>query len=155
MSFSFKYKPIKLKSGRGIYRPLIPLTLVGAEHLDVLAVLDSGSDMTVLPKEIAEVMNIKYFEEDELFGITGAKVKAKIGRITISFGKNREIYNFQIPVVVPDKENISVIIGRIGFFDNFKITFLKEKSGLSSKKCLIRGTINSANPFSQHLKVNF
>ena len=64
MSFSFKYKPEKLKSGAILYRPLIPITLEGEEKIDVFSILDSGSDMTIIPKEIAEVLNIKSVREE-------------------------------------------------------------------------------------------
>ena len=134
MSFSFKYKPAKLKSGKAIYRPMLPLTIFGEETIDIFAMLDSGSDISVLPKEIAETLEIKYFEEDELYGITGNKVKSKIGRVNISFGKGRENYRFQIPVVVPEKGDTPIILGRTGFFNKFKITFFEKEKRIIFKK---------------------
>ena len=134
MTFSFKYKSILLKSGKTIYRPLIPLTFYEKERIDVIAILDSGSDMTVVPKEIAEHVGVKYIGEDELSGITGTKIKAKQGKLNVSFGRGREIYNFIIPVIIPEKENISIIIGRIGFFDQFKITFSEKERKIIFKK---------------------
>ncbi len=81
MGFSFRYKPSKLKSGKIIYRPIIPITFDGKEKKeDFIAILDSGSDMTTIPKEIAEILNIKYMGENEVSGISGIKVKAKEGK---------------------------------------------------------------------------
>lgn len=134
MAFSFKYKQAKLKSGRAIYRPMIPFTVFGKEAIDLFAMLDSGSDIIVLPQEIADILEIKYFEEDELYGITGNKVRSKIGRVNLSFGKGRENYRFQIPVVVPEKGNSPIILGRTGFFSRFKITFFEKEKKIIFKK---------------------
>ncbi len=134
MTFSFKYKPEKLKSGTIIYRPLIPLTLEGKEKFDVFSILDSGSDITIIPIEIAEFLDIKYVKENEVSGITGSSIKAKEGKLKISFGKGHENYIFEIPILVPDKENLSVIIGRAGFFNQFKITFIESEKRMEFKK---------------------
>ncbi len=87
MSFVFKYKPVILESGSKIYRPLIPLILKGKEFFDALAILDSGSDMTIIPKEIAEVIGIEYKNDNQISGISGIPLKAKEGKIMVEFGK--------------------------------------------------------------------
>ncbi len=135
MSFYFKYKQTPLKSGKIIYRPLIPLTIGGEyEKIDVIGILDSGSDMAVIPKSIAGVIGIKYVGEDEISGISGRPVKAKQGFMNIQFGKDREKYSLRVPVVVPEKEDVTIIIGRIGFFENFQITFHESKRKIIFKK---------------------
>ncbi len=136
MTFSFKYKPERLRSGSVLYRPIIPITLEGKEKIDVFSILDSGSDMTIIPMEIAEVLDIKYKKENELFGITGGPVKTHEGKLRISFGKGHEVYSFEIPVLVPEKENLSVIIGRAGFFSQFKITFIESERKMEFKKII-------------------
>jgi|SRR3989344_984711 len=135
MSFHFKYKPVLLKNGSRIYRPMIPIIIYGKEIINALAILDSGSDMTILPKEIAQVLDIEYQRENEVSGISGIPLKAKEGKINVSFGKGRENYNFEIPVLVPlDRENLSLIIGRCGFFTKFKITFDEANRKIEFKK---------------------
>lgn len=135
MSFNFKYRPVILKSGSKIYRPLIPIKIKGSKSsFDTLAILDSGSDTTIIPKEIAEVIGIDCKNENSISGISGAPLKAKEGKINVEFGKAREIYNFDIPVLVPEKENLAVIIGRMGFFEQFKIIFDESKKRIEFKK---------------------
>lgn len=133
MVFSFKYKSIKLKSGEIIHRPMIPISINGKERLDIIGILDSGSDMTILPKEIAEVVGIDYQKDNEISGISGNILKAKQGKINIIFGKAREFYNFDIPVLVPEQD-VQIIIGRLGFFERFKITFVEDERKISFKK---------------------
>ncbi|MEK6832407.1 MAG: hypothetical protein AABY32_00015, partial [Nanoarchaeota archaeon] len=111
MSFHFKYKPAILKSGSKIYRPMIPLRIKAKESFDALAILDSGSDITIIPKEIAEVIRVDYKNDNSISGISGFPIRAKEGKVNIEFGKGREIYIFEIPVLVPEKENLAVIIG--------------------------------------------
>ncbi|GBE20546.1 MAG TPA: hypothetical protein ENG87_02415 [Candidatus Pacearchaeota archaeon] len=135
MGFSFKYKSVKLKTGDIIHRPMIPLTIRGKDSLDIIAILDSGSDMTIIPKEIAEFIDIEYIGFNEISGISGIPVKAKQGKVMMSFGKGREIYDFWMPVLVPtEKENIPIVIGRLGFFDQFKITFSESEKKIGFKK---------------------
>lgn len=134
MSFHFKYKAVILKSGSKIYRPLIPLRIKAKDSFDALAILDSGSDTTIIPKEIAEVIGIEYKNDNYISGISGIPIKAKEGKVNIEFGKGREVYSFEIPVLIPEKENLAVIIGRFGFFEQFKITFDESRKRIEFKK---------------------
>jgi len=111
MTFSFKYKPVRLVSGKSILRPIIP-------------------------KELAEVMEIEYGGENEVSGISGVAVKAREGKLNIQFGKRREIYNFDIPVLVPEKDGLNLIIGRLGFFNQFKITFSEAEKRIEFRKTI-------------------
>ena len=134
MTFSFKYKPTNFLSGR-IYRPLIPLTFNGKESIDLFGLLDSGSDMTVIPLDLWNVLGLEFDEENEVSGIEGPPIKAKQGIVLISFGRGHELYNFKIPVLVPESNQYSkIIIGRQGFFDQFKITFIEKDKRVEFKK---------------------
>lgn len=133
MSFSFKYKPVELPKGV-IYRPLIPLTFEGKLILDIFALIDSGSDMTLIPKDMADLLEISYGEDDVIFGISKEPVKVKQGKVKIGFGKGHENYIFEIPVMIADNKEAPIIIGRIGFFDQFKITFIESEKRVEFKK---------------------
>lgn len=134
MAFSLRYKPVKLKSGRVMYRPMIPLTFEGQEKIDIFAILDSGSDISIIPKDIADVLGIKSYGENEIFGLAGNSIKSREGKAKISFGKGHEVYTFDIPVFIPDKEDVAIIIGRQGFFEQFDITFSEATKKIIFKK---------------------
>jgi len=135
MSFSFKYKPVKLNTGEIVRRPIVPITLQGTKtKLDVLGFLDTGSDISIIPREIAEVLGIEFIEEGEVIGITGNKMKVSRGKLNIIFGKERQEYQFDIPVLIPEKEGGQVIIGRFGFFEQFRITFSEVEKRITFKK---------------------
>lgn len=141
MAFTLKYKPVKLRSGEIIYRPLIPLTFEGAEKIDIFAVLDSGSDVSIIPRDMASVLGIKSAGENEIFGLGGISIKSGCGKARISFGKGHEVYSFDIPVFIPDKEDVSIIIGRQGFFEQFDITFSEATKRIIFKKINISSII--------------
>ncbi len=135
MSFSFKYKSVILKSGAVIRRPIIPFTAIEKERLALFGMLDSGSDNTIIPMEIASTLGIEFTGDNEIFGIVRSPVKAKEGKLSINFGKGNEIYEFQIPILVPLlEENVPIIIGREGFFNYFKITFNEAEKKIEFKK---------------------
>lgn len=134
MTFSFKYKPVKLKSGI-IHRPIIPLAFREKQSLSVFAMLDSGSDLTVIPLEVAEELGLELKDENEISGISKKPVKAKESSVVIEFGKGHEIYSFRVPVLVPiEAEDMPIIIGREGFFNQFKIIFNEQRKEIEFKK---------------------
>ncbi|MEK6890668.1 MAG: hypothetical protein AABX03_00870 [Nanoarchaeota archaeon] len=135
MTISFKYKPVKIKSGKVIHKPIIPLIINAKESIHTLGLLDSGSDITVIPKEIADEIGIEYKDYNEISGLTGLPIKSREVKIKVTFGKGHEIYSFEIPALVPlIKKDIPLIIGRAGFFDHFKITFIESEKRLEFKK---------------------
>ena len=134
MSISFKYRSVRLKSGRIIHKPIIPLVLKSKETILVLGILDSGSDTTIIPEEIANQIGIEYIGYNEVSGISGKPIKSREGKVNIEFGKGHEIYSFVMPVLIPINKDVPLIIGRIGFFDHFKITFIESEKRLEFKK---------------------
>ena len=67
MVFSLKYKPIKLSSNKIIYRPLVPINFNGKkEKIDIFGLLDSGSDITIIPIDLAEILEIEFIGDNEI-----------------------------------------------------------------------------------------
>ena len=81
------------------------------------------------------LLDIQLDKDNEVSGISGPAIKTKQGSISIVFGKGREYYEFRIPVLVPlDNDDVSIIIGRVGFFNQFKITFDESSKKIEFKK---------------------
>ncbi len=135
MTISLRYRPVKIKSGKVIYKPIVPLIIGARNNIHALAILDSGSDITIIPREIADEIGIEYGDYNEISGLTGLPIKSREAKIKIIFGKGHEIYSFTIPALVPSiKQDIPLIIGRAGFFNHFKITFIESEKRLEFKK---------------------
>ena len=60
MALTFKYKAMKRPDGSLVKTPVIPITLIGKTfQLDVLALLDSGADVSAIPISLADVLGMK------------------------------------------------------------------------------------------------
>ena len=127
MSLTFKYKRVKRPNDIEIKSPSIPINLSGeGNKYQFIALLDSGADISVIPKEVAELLNLNLSgEREEARGI-GGKVPAIQTRINIEISKAHESYSYNIPVkVILDgkDEEVPILLGRAGFFDKFIIIF--------------------------------
>lgn len=124
MRLSLKYTSVNV--GEGIIdRPMIPIIIRKDEkHISTLGILDSGSDFMLIPKDIAEYLNLELHGIEEADAI-GSKIETKKSMIslTVSDGKTN-IYLQNIPVKVFMQDSFKeTIIGRIPFFSEFDITF--------------------------------
>ena len=124
MTISFKYKIVKRPDGTTVKTPSIPLQLQGDQSFDTLALVDSGADVSAIPKSIAEILGLDLSgKKTYAYGI-GGKVKSITSKMRVKIDKGHEHYNFQIPVmVILDDYDFPILIGRSGFFKKFKITF--------------------------------
>jgi len=103
--------------------------------MDTFGILDSGSDTTIIPLEIADFLNLELKEENKVFGLDRNFIKVKEAKVNFTIGNDRENYTFPIVVHVPI-ENIpmNVVIGRQDIFDNFEVTFSQIQKKIRFKK---------------------
>lgn len=87
MTLTFRYKTVKRPDGTEVKTPSIPIILSGKEKIETLGLLDSGADISAIPKDLAEVLGLDLSgKPTTAFGI-GGKVDAlntKINRINRS-----------------------------------------------------------------------
>ncbi len=136
MTLNFRYKRVQRPNGIEVKTPSIPLTLRGnGGKYDFIALLDSGADMSAIPRAVAELLGIPLDgEKEEALGIGGV-VSAVHTTIHIEFGKAHERYAFTIPVkVILSDQDFPILLGRAGFFDQFSITFQQREERVMLKK---------------------
>lgn len=133
MTLIYKFKKFKLERGVYTKRPIVDIILKNeGKYLEFTAILDSGSDVTTIPKAVADYLGLKIEEKEiEMVGYKG-KGKVKQSKITIIFkGKVQrqdEILS-NVPVaIMQDPEEEDVIIGTTGIFEHFKIVFNDTKN---------------------------
>ena len=111
--------------------------MIGNNSLEVFALLDSGADFTLIPRAIADIIGIKLNEKDKesIGGVGGNSFAYKV-QLTCSLKLGHESNKIQIKAMVLDEENeeIPVLIGREGFFENFEITFREYEKKILIKK---------------------
>jgi predicted aspartyl protease len=134
---NFKYKALPRKDGPPRKTPTIPLTFLGPDDaIDIVAILDSGADISVLPLEIGEQLGLSLTKGKGPCAGIGGEVETSEDHVRVKITQGHENYNFEIPVkVVLDRKcNIPVLIGREGFFEEFEITFDERRERISLKK---------------------
>lgn len=137
MTLSFNYHRLLNKKGSDIRTPTIPILLKGraVTSIEVYALIDSGADISVIPKALAEVLNLDLSGEEEVSYGIGGEIKVKNTKMEIVLKKGIEKYNFVIPVqVVLTGEEPPILLGRLGFFDKFVISFDETKQKIKLKR---------------------
>jgi hypothetical protein len=92
-----------------------------------MVLLDSGADISAIPKHMAELLSLDLNgKQEDAFGI-GGKARVVPTTMNIEINKSHENYSFKIPVkVILEEYDFPPLIERAVFFDKFDIT-LKQK----------------------------
>ena len=135
MTISFKYKEVKRPDGTKVKAPAIPVTLIGKTIFDVIAIIDSGADVTAISKSIADLLEIDLSAPAEKAHGIGGTIDVIPSKCSIRVEKGHEKYQFDIPIkVIVNESNLPVLLGRAGFFDNFEVTMNQKQNRISLKK---------------------
>lgn len=124
MTIIFKYNVLPDTFSNDTKKPTIKITLYGRTKtpIDVIALLDSGADVSIIPKGLAEYLNLNLKDKDISKGI-GGEITIWNTLVNIRVQRGHENYLFKnIPIQVAEDDTIPIILGRSGFFEKFKIT---------------------------------
>jgi hypothetical protein len=124
MTITFRYKSVKRPDGTEVKTPSIPILLSGKENFETIALVDSGADISAIPRDLAEILGLDLTKEkSSAYGI-GGKVNSVETTVNITIERGHEHYAFRIPVkVILDDFDFPMLLGREGFFDKFTISF--------------------------------
>ena len=132
---NFKYRLVKTLSGKRMAVPAIPIELGENKKIKSYALIDSGADISVIPLYIAKYLNLKVEKSIQEISGAGGKVKAVKSKIQITLKKGKENHKFNIPVQIAlTNQELPILLGRKGFFDNFIITFHQSKQSIKLKR---------------------
>lgn len=129
-SYSYPYTKEKFDD-TDVYRPKIPIRLsYNGKFVNVIALVDSGSDISLIPKGLAEILELNLnVKKREVVGIGGELPVKRTGvNLSLITKDDKIIHLGKMPVDVPLDENFGyVILGRIPFFEGFEVTFKENK----------------------------
>ena len=135
MKLVFRFKE-EFIDNKPIMRPKIPVKFSrNGKSLNVIGLLDSGSDFIVIPKEMAEYLELKYGSKtEECEGIGGSVcLRYSMANITID---SHIFHNIPIHVLLEGSELPGgIIIGREPLFREFDVEF-----SLNSNKITLHRT---------------
>jgi len=127
MNFRYNCKHRNLGQGVSVKEPILPITLIGKNtKLDFTAILDSGSVFVLIPKEVADALEIDYSKgiEIEAESFEGKKFITKIITLNMEIKKGRERAPIQCKAAVSiNGPNYNHIILGSSFFEGFEIIF--------------------------------
>src|SRR3989338_3445751 len=136
MTLTFRYKNIRHPNGSEVKTPSIPITLSGnGRKYDFIALLDSGADVSALPKGVAELLGLNLQGQHEEASGIGGTVQAVQSKLNLEVGKAHERYSFSVPVkVILSEDEFPILLGRAGFFDKFTIIFSQKDERVLLKR---------------------
>jgi predicted aspartyl protease len=137
MVLSFNYHKLPDKKGSDIRTPTIPIKFKGRGEtpIEVYALVDSGADVSIIPKALAEFLDLDLSGETlKSYGI-GGEIEVKESKMDVTISKNHDKYTFQIPVqIILSGEEPPIILGRRGFFEYFIISIDESNKKVKLKK---------------------
>lgn len=139
MSLNYRYHQIDAK-GRPKRRPLINVSFSnGSSVFKTMALLDSGADVSAISSDIAEIIGLDTSGTRSISRGVAGTIESIEKKVNISFGKDHEIYKLTIPVKIlfideSEAPSFVPLLGRDGFFSEFKISFDEANSKVTLKK---------------------
>ena len=119
----------------GEKKPTIPVEfkLETGGYIEVMCLVDSGSDVVVLPKGIAQLLNLNLGKKSNSSGL-GGEVSVRISRVSFRIKKEHGYHNLTVPVEIVGSDKIPVLLGRKGFFDKFKVIIDEQNKKVTLKE---------------------
>jgi len=132
-SFQLKYKVVEgtsILTGRPFVRhyPYMPCRLASASRTTAPTegLLDSGSDGTVIPMELAHYLGLELREAGPMRVVGSAGIKRYISTVTLTLGRAGRYGPpiKDIEVSVPAEGDTPIILGRSPVFELYRVTFV-------------------------------
>lgn len=138
----FRYSILPEEITNGLKKPTIEVSLKGraSYNQSVIGLLDTGADISVIPKGVADFLNLKLGKETTANGI-GGEIKVWDSHVDMKISQKNETYQFKdIPIQVSEDDTMPIIFGRNGLFEKFEIIIdeSKEKVKLRRKVRALR-----------------
>ena len=115
--------------------PIIPVKFKnkGKKTPIIEALLDSGGDFIVIPMPIAQYLELKLEKAGDIDTAGGTTSLFK-SNLDMTIGKNIKIKSYENKIIhVSTRSDIPVLLGRNPIFEDYEITFKKQKNQLILK----------------------
>jgi hypothetical protein len=108
-------------------RPIVKVRLsFGDRNQAVLALIDSGADITLFHSSIAKTLGIETFErQGRVFGISGDVMPVQFSKVNLQLDGTSEPVEAEVGFV--DSPGVGALLGQSGFFEHFRICFERSK----------------------------
>ena len=137
MAIIQRYSNIPQADGTLRHAPFMPVLIRNAygKLIEVIGLLDSGADCTVMPRDLADLLGMTEESKTHMTRGIGGIVPVKKIKFQCEIRGKHEKHTMHIPaLVLQEKADIPLLLGRSGFFDNFHITFKQDRKKIILKK---------------------
>ena len=141
MVLTYKFKKEKLDDGSDILRPKIFVELKGTNNsIQTIALIDSGSDVTVIPEIIARDIGLNFSgQKTKIYAYRESNdvIKSKTDISFLGRANRESVKLSNVPIFISlekdGTEEDDIILGIDGVFDAFDITFKKTQNRIFFK----------------------
>jgi predicted aspartyl protease len=120
-----------------VFHPLIPLVFSSPakETRPTEGLLDSGADGIVIPKGLADYLELEMKPSDKPMRVAnGSSVQRFTSKVTVKIGRGGRFSDpFEADVSIPVEGNPPILIGRDPIFKLFIITFVEAERRFEMK----------------------
>lgn len=114
-------------------RPFVPVNLrLGGNEIHELAMIDSGADVCVLPRQIGVNLGALWEDQYEVVGLAGLTENLESRRITLNVTVGN-LPSIMVPFAWTNSDDVPVILGQSGFFSQFDICFFRSQGKIALK----------------------
>jgi hypothetical protein len=123
----FPYVPREPSLGQASLAPMLPLTLIGRQHLTTSALVDSGAAVNVLPYALGVQLGFDWDMQSQVIELSGnlASVEARVivlSAVVASYPPVRLAFAWA------RTDTVSAILGQVNFFLEFDICFFRSRA---------------------------
>ncbi len=127
--YSYTIDEAARKDHRDVLRPIIPLRLPDSDLApEVTALVDSGSDRTIVAPWLGRALGLPPVEPGEgfLLGLGGERQWVRVEQVTLELlhpdGTDSIRWSAEVCIVQEWRPSFAVLLGGRGFFDRFTVT---------------------------------
>jgi hypothetical protein len=115
-------------SGQAAILPYLPLTLTnGNNHQEVMALLDTGASINVLPYELGLQLDAVWENQTVQIPLSGNLAQSEARGLVIS-GTVGDFSPILLAFAWTNSTDVPVILGHMNFFDEFNVCFYRHES---------------------------
>jgi hypothetical protein len=122
----FPYVPRDPSMGNASLAPMLPLTLIGRQHVATSGLVDSGAAINVLPYALGVQLGFDWDQQQRVVELSGnlASVEARVVVLSAVVGHFPPV---RLAFGWAQTDAVSVILGQVNFFLEFDVCFFRSR----------------------------
>jgi hypothetical protein len=122
----YPYVPRDPSLANASLAPMLPLTLIGSQHVATTGLLDSGAAVNVLPYTLGVQLGFVWDQQTRSVELSGnlASVEARVIVLSVVVGSFPPV---RLAFGWAQTDEVSIILGQVNFFMEFDVCFFRNR----------------------------